>query len=152
MRRRRNPPAGPSKLIVVYDPKCSLCQRCRIWMSGEPTLVDLEFMPSDAPDLEERFGDVPWAGEELVVVAENGNRQMIARPDLVARWQMVRPCRNRHGQQYRQAKRRPRQTRLLNVAKYAVRLLKHHQSLLPFSNANRPHHIEASLNAGEWRR
>jgi predicted DCC family thiol-disulfide oxidoreductase YuxK len=60
------------RLTVLYDANCPICIRCRDWMVGEPAFVELDFLPCRSREAEERFGQVPWLGEELVVVSEAG--------------------------------------------------------------------------------
>ena len=60
----------PRSLTVLFDPGCSLCQRCKAWMLGQSTLVELRFVPCTGEEARARYGDIPWLGDELVVVGD----------------------------------------------------------------------------------
>jgi predicted DCC family thiol-disulfide oxidoreductase YuxK len=61
------------RLTVLYDAQCPICIRCRDWMSEQPAFVELRFIPCGSPDAKARYGAVPWLGEELVVVSDDGD-------------------------------------------------------------------------------
>jgi len=63
----------PRALTVLYDPTCALCQRSRAWMLGQPAYVALRFVACTGAEARARFGDIPWLGDELVVVADTGD-------------------------------------------------------------------------------
>jgi predicted DCC family thiol-disulfide oxidoreductase YuxK len=69
---RFHPPRSPKSLTVLFDPGCALCRRCRDWMLRQPTYVDLRFLPCTADEARVRYGDIPWLGDELVVVGDAG--------------------------------------------------------------------------------
>jgi predicted DCC family thiol-disulfide oxidoreductase YuxK len=60
-------------LTILYDGTCALCVRCRDFLAGSSTFVPLELLSSQSRGARERFGDVPWLGEELVVVSDDGD-------------------------------------------------------------------------------
>ncbi len=60
----------PKSLTVLFDPACSLCQRCRDWMLGQSALVDLRFVACTEEEAKAQYGDIPWLGDELVVVGD----------------------------------------------------------------------------------
>lgn len=62
---------SPKSLTVLFDPGCSLCQSCKTWMLGQPTLVELRFVACTGEDAKARYGDIPWLGDELVVVGDD---------------------------------------------------------------------------------
>ena len=62
----------PKILTVLYDPDCALCRRCREWMSRQPAYVELRFMPATGEAARARYGDIPWLGDELVVIGDGG--------------------------------------------------------------------------------
>jgi predicted DCC family thiol-disulfide oxidoreductase YuxK len=68
---RLDRPRSPRSLTVVFDPHCELCRRCRDWMLAQPTLVDLRFVACTESDARRQFGDIPWFGDELVVVGDD---------------------------------------------------------------------------------
>src|SRR3954470_3035941 len=63
---------APRALTVLYDPACALCRRCRDWMLRQPAYVPLTFVGSTEAAARARFGDIPWLGDELVVVGDRG--------------------------------------------------------------------------------
>ena len=65
-------PSSPKSLTVLYDPDCALCRRCREWMSRQPAFVELRFAPATGSDARARYGDIPWLGDELVVLGDGG--------------------------------------------------------------------------------
>lgn len=77
---------GPRSLTVLFDPGCALCRRCREWMLGQPAYVALTFVPCTEEEARRRYGDIPWLGDELVVVGDD--RQVWAGPAafLVCLW------------------------------------------------------------------
>jgi predicted DCC family thiol-disulfide oxidoreductase YuxK len=64
------PTRSPRSLTVLFDPGCSLCQRCRAWMLQQSALVDLRFVACTGAEAKARYGDIPWLGDELVVVGD----------------------------------------------------------------------------------
>jgi predicted DCC family thiol-disulfide oxidoreductase YuxK len=60
------------RLTVLYDSGCELCRRCRTWMEVQPAYVALDFLPASSEQAKERFGALPWLGDQLVVVADDG--------------------------------------------------------------------------------
>jgi predicted DCC family thiol-disulfide oxidoreductase YuxK len=60
------------ELTVLYDASCALCVRCRYWMSQRRALVPLRFVPCDREEARQQYGTIPWLGEELVVVSDEG--------------------------------------------------------------------------------
>jgi len=65
-------PRSPRALTVLYDPRCALCRRCRAWMERQPCHVPLAFVACTAGEVRARYGDIPWLGDELVVVGDGG--------------------------------------------------------------------------------
>jgi predicted DCC family thiol-disulfide oxidoreductase YuxK len=60
------------RLSVLYDPTCELCLRCRDWIERQPAYVELELLPFSSDEARSRFGEIPWLGGQLVVVADDG--------------------------------------------------------------------------------
>ncbi|MCG8421653.1 MAG: DUF393 domain-containing protein [Proteobacteria bacterium] len=74
------------RLTIIFDPSCPLCVRCRHWMELQPAYVNFEFLASTSATAQKRYGDVPWLGDELVVVNEHGEVWVGAAAFLVALW------------------------------------------------------------------
>ena len=75
-------------LTVLYDATCALCLRCRDMLATSPTLVPLELLASNSAEAYARFGLVPWLGEELVVVSDEGDVWAGAAAFLMCLWAM----------------------------------------------------------------
>lgn len=74
------------RFTVVYDEHCELCRRARDWLSVQPTYVELELLAAGSDEAHERFGSLPWLGEELVIVDGDGNVWIGPAAFLVALW------------------------------------------------------------------
>jgi predicted DCC family thiol-disulfide oxidoreductase YuxK len=63
---------SPRSLTILFDPGCVLCQKCCNWMLGQPSYVELRFVPCDGSEARARYGDLPWLADELIVVGDGG--------------------------------------------------------------------------------
>ncbi len=64
-------PPGPRALTVIYDDRCQLCQRCRIWLMRSAQLVPISFVAASDMDGVRRLGLDPASlpvGDDLIVV------------------------------------------------------------------------------------
>lgn len=75
-----------NRLTVLYDGGCALCVRCRDFLAASRSHVALELLTCQSPDARERFGAVPWLGEELVVVSDEGDVWVGPAAFLVCLW------------------------------------------------------------------
>jgi predicted DCC family thiol-disulfide oxidoreductase YuxK len=75
-----------TKITLLYDPECPLCLRCRHWMAAQESLVELELLPTTSEEAKLRYGEVPWLGEEVVVVANTGDVWAGSAAFVVALW------------------------------------------------------------------
>jgi predicted DCC family thiol-disulfide oxidoreductase YuxK len=87
--RRFDPARSPRALTVLFDPTCGLCQRCRAWMEGQAQYVDLAFVSCSGAEARARFGDIPWLGDELVVVGDGGEVWAGPAAFLTCLWALV---------------------------------------------------------------
>lgn len=62
-----------ARLTVLYDATCALCVRCRDFLAESASFVPLELLACQSREARERYGAVPWLGEELVVVSDEGD-------------------------------------------------------------------------------
>lgn len=88
---RLNPDGArsPAALTVVFDPACALCQRCRDWMLRQPAYVALSFVACTEAEARARYGDIPWVGDELVVVGDRGEVWVGPAAFLTCLWALV---------------------------------------------------------------
>ena len=77
------------QLTVVYDGACALCVRCRDFLAQSRTFVPLELLSSQSREARERYGAVPWLGEELVVISDEGDVWIGPAAFLVAMWSLA---------------------------------------------------------------
>jgi predicted DCC family thiol-disulfide oxidoreductase YuxK len=82
-------PASPRVLTILFDPACSLCQRSRAWMLGQEPYVELRFVPCSGEEARARYGDIPWLGDEIVVVADTGEVWAGPAAFLTCLWALV---------------------------------------------------------------
>jgi predicted DCC family thiol-disulfide oxidoreductase YuxK len=80
---------SPRALTILFDPSCALCQRCRAWMLGQRSYVSLTFLPCSEAEARQRFGDIPWLGDELVVVGDGGEVWVGPAAFLTCLWALV---------------------------------------------------------------
>jgi predicted DCC family thiol-disulfide oxidoreductase YuxK len=78
-----------NRLTVLYDGTCALCLRCRDFLEQSRALVSLELLPCQSHEARERYGAVPWLGEELVVVSDEGDVWIGPAAFLVAMWALA---------------------------------------------------------------
>ncbi len=88
-RAARLHPRSPHALTVLFDPLCALCLRCRAWMLGQPTYVTLRFLACTEAEAREQFGDLPWLGDELIVVGDGGEVWVGPAAFLTCLWALV---------------------------------------------------------------
>jgi predicted DCC family thiol-disulfide oxidoreductase YuxK len=81
---------SPSELTVLFDPGCALCRRCCDWMLRQPTFVKLSFVPCTGEQARARYGDLPWLGDELIVVGDRGEVWVGPAAFLLCLWALVR--------------------------------------------------------------
>lgn len=60
-------------LTVLYDDACPICVRARAFLETQASFVRLEFLSCHSPLARKRYGAVPWLGQELVVVSDEGD-------------------------------------------------------------------------------
>lgn len=76
-------------LTVLYDATCALCVRCRDYLARSPSYVPLELLACQSREARERYGAVPWLGEELVVASDEGDVWVGAAAFIVCLWALV---------------------------------------------------------------
>ncbi|MBK7584793.1 MAG: DUF393 domain-containing protein [Myxococcales bacterium] len=76
-------------LTILYDSSCQLCVHCREWLETQPSFVPMEFVPCDSSEARRRFGQIPWLGGQLVVVASDGRVWAGAAAFVMCLWALV---------------------------------------------------------------
>lgn len=82
--------AIPGAITVVYDETCELCRTARHWLEHQRTYVPLAFLSSGEARTMDRFAGVPWLGEELVVVADDGRVWVGPAAFITAMWTTIK--------------------------------------------------------------
>lgn len=67
---RLHAPSLPKALTVLFDPACPLCRRCRDWMLTQASYLPIRFVACTSEQAQREFGEIPWLGDELVVVSD----------------------------------------------------------------------------------
>ena len=80
---------SPRALTVLFDPGCSLCQRCRAWMLAQASYVPLTFLACTSEEARRRFGGIPWLADELIVVGDGGEVWVGPAAFLVCLWALI---------------------------------------------------------------
>jgi predicted DCC family thiol-disulfide oxidoreductase YuxK len=78
-----------NQLTVLYDGACALCIRCADFLASSKTLVPLELLSCQSQAARERFSAVPWLGEELVCVSDEGDVWIGPAAFLVCMWALA---------------------------------------------------------------
>jgi predicted DCC family thiol-disulfide oxidoreductase YuxK len=73
----------------LFDPACSLCQRSRAWMLRQEAYVQLHFVPCSGEEARARYGELPWLGDELIVVGDTGDVWVGPAAFLTCLWALV---------------------------------------------------------------
>jgi predicted DCC family thiol-disulfide oxidoreductase YuxK len=79
-----------SKLTVVYDERCAFCRRCRDWLLTQHCLVEVELLPAGSTEAKDRYGSLPWLGQELVAIDQAGRVWIGPGAFLTCLWATVR--------------------------------------------------------------
>jgi predicted DCC family thiol-disulfide oxidoreductase YuxK len=79
---------GRPALTVLYDERCPLCRRLRVWFGGQATLVPMEFIGAASTEARRRYPrlDHQRTVTVLTVVAANGAVYEGERAWLVCAW------------------------------------------------------------------
>jgi predicted DCC family thiol-disulfide oxidoreductase YuxK len=80
---------SPAALTVLFDPRCALCRRCRDWMQRQERYVPLSFVACTGGEARARYGDIPWLGDELIVVGDGGEVWVGPAAFLTCLWALV---------------------------------------------------------------
>jgi predicted DCC family thiol-disulfide oxidoreductase YuxK len=88
--------SGAPGLTVLYDRRCPLCRRLKVWLGSQRTLVPIEFLASASREARSRYPqlDHERTTRTLTVVATDGavyegERAWLACAWTLPRWQPV---------------------------------------------------------------
>ncbi|MEO6036619.1 MAG: DCC1-like thiol-disulfide oxidoreductase family protein [Verrucomicrobiota bacterium] len=61
-------------LYVLYDEDCHFCRRCRHWMEGQPSFLEIVFIAAGSAEAQCRFPGIEKFGtrNELTVISDGG--------------------------------------------------------------------------------
>jgi len=62
-----------TKLFVLYDPDCGLCEAVRGWMRDQRSSLQIDVIPRESPRALTLFPDIHPEPDELVVVDDEGS-------------------------------------------------------------------------------
>lgn len=79
-----------SMLVVFYDGLCPVCVRCKEWLESAPQRVPLALHDCRGLLARSRAAELPWLGDELVVVSDRGEVWIGPRAFLVCLWALER--------------------------------------------------------------
>ena len=76
------------KLTVLFDAKCALCRRARLWLLDERAFVPLEFIPAQSETARVRFPDLDHEATlgDLTVIGDDRNVYKGARAWIMCLW------------------------------------------------------------------
>jgi predicted DCC family thiol-disulfide oxidoreductase YuxK len=81
---------GTTRLTVLYDERCAFCLRCRDWLLGQACLLPVDLLPAGSTLARERFGTLPWLGNELIVIDDRGRAWLGAAAFVMCLWATAR--------------------------------------------------------------
>ena len=76
-------------LTVLFDASCAFCVRTAQWLSAQRAHVTLELLPAQDEQAVARFGMLPWLGQQLVVVADDGRVWAGSAAFVMCLWALV---------------------------------------------------------------
>ncbi|HEX9697788.1 MAG TPA: DCC1-like thiol-disulfide oxidoreductase family protein [Actinomycetota bacterium] len=81
---------APKQLWVLYDETCAFCRRCCEWLATQPCRIPVGLLPAGSDEARQRFGAMPWLGEELIAVDERGRAWVGPAAFLTCLWATAR--------------------------------------------------------------
>lgn len=76
------------QLTVLYDPRCGLCRRARLWLESQPKHVSLEFIAAGSSEARQRYPDLDQGStlRDLTVVGAGGELYQSEKAWLMCLW------------------------------------------------------------------
>lgn len=75
-------------MFVLYDPRCELCFRCKLWLQSQKQRIALTFIEAASEDAKRIFPNLEHARtlDELTVIADNGAVYRDIKAWLIVLW------------------------------------------------------------------
>jgi predicted DCC family thiol-disulfide oxidoreductase YuxK len=79
-------------LTVLYDPDCGLCRRAHEWLSEQPKLVDMIFVPCASEEAHTRYPELnhDLTKTDLTVIDNRGAVYFGSKAWLMVLWALTR--------------------------------------------------------------
>jgi Uncharacterized protein conserved in bacteria len=79
-------------LTVLYDPDCGLCRRAHEWLSEQPKLVDMIFVPCASEEAQKRYPELDHdlTRTDLTVIDNRGAVYFGSKAWLMVLWALTR--------------------------------------------------------------
>jgi len=77
-----------NSLTILYDARCNLCARFKVWLVAQPSYLDLEFVAAGSVEARRRFPalDHDSTLQELTVVSDAGEVYVDAGAWVICLW------------------------------------------------------------------
>jgi len=120
----RLPQPSHAVLTVLYDSRCALCRRARMWLEEQPKYVTLAFVEAGSAEARKRFPDLDHDTtlEELTVVGYGGEVYRNAKGWVMCLWAL---------KNYRSAALRLSTPELMPVARRTIAWVSRHRFSIP---------------------
>ena len=79
-------------LTVLYDPECGLCRRAHEWLSEQPKLIELLFVPCASEEARKRYPELnhDLTKSDLTVIDDHGAVYFGPKAWLMVLWSLTR--------------------------------------------------------------
>jgi predicted DCC family thiol-disulfide oxidoreductase YuxK len=86
------PGSSPARLTVLYDGRCALCRRVRMWLAKQPKYVSMAFVEAGSEEARRRFPSLDSGAtlEELTVVGSRGEVYRGSKAWVMCLWALRR--------------------------------------------------------------
>jgi len=111
-------------LTVLYDSRCALCRRARMWLEEQPKYVTLAFVEAGSAEARKRFPDLDHDTtlEELTVVGCGGEVYRNAKGWVMCLWAL---------KNYRSAALRLSTPEMMPIARRTIAWVSRHRFSIP---------------------
>ncbi|MEZ4221611.1 MAG: DCC1-like thiol-disulfide oxidoreductase family protein [Polyangiaceae bacterium] len=77
------------RLTVIYDASCAFCVNAATWLSAQEAFIPIELVSAQSEEAQLRFGILPWLGDQLVVVSDDGRVWAGSAAFIMCLWALV---------------------------------------------------------------